>query len=353
MKFPAILAAALIVAACGKPTAPGAAPADSAAEPTVQRTGTLNIYSARHYDSDKVMYDTFEKETGIRVRFRESGAPELIETMKAEGDASPADVIIASDAGTLFRFQDAGFTQGIRSDTLETAIPPHFREPDGNWFGLAKRARIIVYDPSRLQPEDVDQYSDLADGKLHGEVCMRSSSNIYNLSLMGEFIGRWGSDEAAAWARNVVANFARQPQGGDTTQIESIAAGECSVALINHYYWVRMATGTDADKAKTARTKLSFPEQDGVGTHVNVTAAAVAAHAPNKDNAIRFIEWLTTPEGQGLLTSETKEFPMIVGVSLPEGLDTLPDFKQSQFPLQQLGENQAEAQEIYDRAGWN
>ena len=353
MKFPALLAAALVVTACGKPVVPEPTPAESAAEPAVQRTGALNVYSARHYDSDKVMYDTFEKETGIRVRFRESGAAELIETMKAEGDASPADVIIASDAGTLYRFQDAGFTQGIQSAALESAIPAHFREPDGNWFGLAKRARIIVYDPSRLQPEEVDQYSDLADGRLHGEVCMRSSSNIYNLSLMGEFIGRWGSDEAAAWARNVVANFARPPQGGDTTQIESIAAGECSVALINHYYWVRMATGTDADKAKTARTQLSFPEQDGVGTHVNVTAAAVGAHAPNKDNAIRFIEWLATPEGQKLLTSETKEFPMIAGVPLPEGLDALPDFKQSQFPLQQLGENQAEAQAIYDRAGWN
>ena len=353
MKFPALLAAALVVAACGKPVAPEATPVDSAAEPAVQRTGILNVYSARHYDSDKVMYDTFEKETGIRVRFRESGAAELIETMKAEGDASPADVIIASDAGTLYRFQDAGFTQGVQSAALETAIPPHFREPDGNWFGLAKRARIIVYDPARLQPEDVDQYADLADGKLHGEVCMRSSSNIYNLSLMGEFIGRWGADKAAAWARNVVANFARPPQGGDTTQIESIAAGECSVALINHYYWVRMATGTNAAKAKAARTKLSFPEQDGVGTHVNVTAAAVAAHAPNKENAVRFIEWLATPEGQQLLTSETKEFPMIAGVPLPEGLDALPDFKQSQFPLQQLGENQAEAQAIYDRAGWN
>lgn len=353
MKFPVILVAAFVLAACGKPAEPGAPTAESAAQPAGERTGALNIYSARHYDSDKVMYDTFEKETGIRVRFRESGAPELIETLKAEGDASPADVIIASDAGTLFRFQDAGFTQGIRSETLEAAIPPHFREPDGNWFGLAKRARIIVYDPSRLEPEEVDQYSDLADGKLRGEICMRSSSNIYNLSLMGEFIDRWGPDKANAWARNVVANFARPPQGGDTTQIESIAAGECSVALINHYYWVRMATGTDADKAKAAKTRLSFPEQDGVGTHVNVTAAAVAAHAPNKDNAVRFIEWLTTPEGQTLLTSETKEFPMIVGVPLPEGLDALPDFKQSQFPLQQLGENQAEAQEIYDRAGWN
>ena len=353
MKLPTLLAAALMLAACGKATTPETTPTETAAEPTVQSAGTLNVYSARHYDSDKLMYDAFEKDSGIRIRFREAGAPELIETMKAEGDASPADVIIASDAGTLFRFQDAGFTQGIQSDALEAAIPAHFREPAGNWFGLAKRARIIVYDPARLQPEDVDQYADLADGKLHGEICMRSSSNIYNLSLMGEFIGRWGSDEAAGWARNAVANFARQPQGGDTTQIQSIAAGECSAALVNHYYWVRLSTGTVEDKATAAKTMLSFPEQDGVGTHVNVTAAAVAAHAPNKDNAVKFIEWLATPEGQRMLTTETKEFPMVAGVPLPEGLSALPEFKQSEFPLEQLGKNQNEAQEIYDRAGWN
>lgn len=353
MKFPTLLAAALIVTACGKPATPGATLAEPAAGPAVQGAGTLNVYSARHYDSDKLMYEAFEADTGISVRFRESGAPELIETMKAEGEASPADVIIAADAGTLFRFQDAGFTQAIRSDALEAAIPEHFRQPDGHWFGLSRRARVIVYDPARLQPEEVDQYSDLADARLRGEICMRSSSNIYNLSLMGEFIGRWGSDEAAGWARNLVANFARQPQGGDTTQVQSIAAGECSAALINHYYWVRLATGSDADKATAARTRLSFPEQDGVGTHVNVTAAAVAAHAPNRDNGVRFIEWLATAQGQQMLTTETKEFPMVAGVPLPDGLAALPEFRQSDFPLEQLGKNQSEAQAIYDRAGWN
>ena len=331
MKFPVIFTAiALFAVACGKPAEPAATNAEPVAAPAVPSAGVLNVYSARHYDSDKVMYDMFEKETGIHVRFRESGAPELIETMKAEGDKSPADVIISSDVGTLYRFQAGGFTQGIRSETLENLIPP-----------------------TRLKPEDVAHYQDLADGKQQGEICMRSSSNVYNLSLMGEFIGRWGSDKAAEWARNVVANFARPPQGGDTTQIESIAAGECSAALINHYYWVRMATGTDAEKAVTAKTALSFPEQDGVGTHINVSGAAVAAHAPNKENAIRFIEWLTTAEGQQMLTSATKEFPMVAGMPLPAGLEQLPDFKPSEFPLQELGEHQAEAQEIYDRAGWN
>lgn len=349
----ALLAASMLlaVAACGQPDTPAAAPQDSVTPPA--EAVTLNVYSARHYDSDKAMYKQFEAETGIRVRFRESGAAELLEAMKAEGDASPADLIIASDAGTLYRFQEAGLTQAVTSDVLEEAIPAAFREADGHWFGLAKRARVIAYDPTRLQPEDVDAYTDLANGKLQGELCMRSSTNIYNLSLMGEMIGRMGSETATAWARSLVANFARQPKGGDTTQLEAIAAGECSAAIVNHYYWVRLSQGSDAERAVAAKTVLSFPEQNGVGTHVNVTAAAVAANATHKDAAVQFIEWLTTPEGQALLTTETKEFPIVAGATLPAGLSALPTFKQSDFPLSKLGETQAEAQAIYDRAGWN
>lgn len=341
-------AACLALAACSQDTS---SPAQ--AGPEVGSNGSVNIYSARHYDSDKVMYSAFEDATGIKVRFRESGAAELIETMNAEADNSPADVIISSDAGTLHRFQTAGHTQAINSPTLNAVIPERLREENGNWFGLAKRVRVIVYDPARLSADQVDEYADLADDSLKNEVCMRSSSNIYNLSLMGELIGRMGSDAAESWTQNVVANFARPPQGGDMTQIQSIAAGECSVALVNHYYWVRMSVGSKAQQAAAAKTKLSFPNQATTGTHVNVTAAAVAAHAPNRDNAIRFIEFLTTPVGQALLTSETKEFPAIATASLPAGLDQLPNFKQSDFPLETLGANQIEAQAIFDRSGWN
>ena len=351
-RFAPFAAAALFVlAACGQSDAPPNT-ASTDTQPAADQV-TLNVYSARHYDSDKAMYKQFETETGIRVRFRESGAAELLEAMKAEGDASPADLIIASDAGTLYRFQEAGLTQAVQSDTLTAAIPEHFREAGGHWFGLAKRARVIAYDPTRLEPEDVDQYTDLARGKLQGELCMRSSTNIYNLSLMGELIGHLGSETASAWARSVVANFARPPKGGDTTQLEAIAAGECSAALVNHYYWVRLSQGSEEQRAVAAKSVLSFPEQNGVGTHVNVTAAAVAANAGHPEAAIQFIEWLTTPEGQALLTTETKEFPIVPGAALPEGLGALPAFKESNFPLTTLGEKQAEAQAIYDRAGWN
>lgn len=341
-------AACLMLSACSQD-----ASTPPASGPVIGSNGSVNVYSARHYDSDKLMYRAFEEATGIEVRYREAGAAELIETMNAEAENSPADVIISSDAGTLHRFQAAGHTQSIDSPALNAAIPARLREENGHWFGLAKRARVIVYDPARLSADQVDEYADLADEGLKNEICMRSSSNIYNLSLMGELIGRMGSDAAESWTKSVVSNFARPPQGGDMTQIESIAAGECSAALVNHYYWVRMTVGSKAQQAAAAKTKLSFPNQGTTGTHVNVTAAAVAAHAPDRDNAIKFIEFLATPTGQDMLTEATKEFPAIAAVTFPDGLEQLPDFKQSDFPLEALGKNQNEAQAIFDRAGWN
>ena len=348
-------AATVLLASCGNPGATASNSENSSVESTdkTQNAGVLNVYSARHYDSDKDMYKQFQEETGIRVRFRESGAPELLETMKAEGDASPADVVISSDAGTLYRFEAAGLLQPLQDETLDSVIPEHFRQKDGYWYGLARRVRVIAYDPERVKPEEVAHYSDLASPRFKGEVCMRSSTNIYNLSLMGELIGRMGHDAAQEWANGVVANFARPPQGGDITQIEAIAAGECSVALTNHYYYVRMATGAPSQQAAAAKVKLSFPEQDTTGTHVNVTGAGVAAHAPHRENAIKFIEWLASVDGQTWLTGATKEYPMIEGAPLPEGLADLPDFKKSDFPLEELGTHQSEAQEIYDKAGWN
>ncbi len=342
------------LAACGQPVSQTAAPGQAApADQTPPDGKVLNIYSARHYDSDKALYAKFEEETGIRINLRESGAPELLETLKAEGADSPADVILVSDAGALYRFQNEGFTQPVRSETLESAIPEQLREKDGHWFGLAKRARVIVYDPQLLPLEEVDTYADLADERLKGELCVRSSTNIYNLSLLGEIIGRTGSDQAETWAKGVAANFARPPEGGDTAQIEAVAAGQCAAAIVNHYYWVRLATGTTEERLTAAKTLVSFPDQDGTGTHINVTGAAVASTSTSPELAVQFIEFLTTPEGQALLTSETKEFPIVASAPLPEGLELLPGFKQSDYPLSELGTRQGEAQAIFDRAGWN
>ncbi len=345
MRIPALFAAIVALSACS-----GDAPPDE----TSADAGVLNVYSARHYDSDRLLYAAFEEETGIRVRVRETSAPQLLETMKAEGERSPADLVIASDAGALYRFQEAGLTQDSSSERLNEVIPERFRDPDGHWYGLAKRIRLIAYDPERVSPDQVDEYTDLADPALEGEVCIRSGSNIYNLSLMGELIERAGAEAASSWADAVVSNFARAPQGGDTAQIEAVAAGECSVALVNHYYWVRVATNASSDRRAIAEaTALSFPSFGDAGTHVNVTGAAVAANAPNKEAAIAFIEFLTTPEGQRFLTMETKEFPLVEGVPLPEGLETLPAFEESDLQLTVLGARQSEAQSVFLNAGWD
>ncbi len=349
VRFAALLFAAGLTAACQpKAAAPVDAVPVAAAEPTV-----LHVYSARHYDSDKAMFARFETETGIKVEVFETKAPALLEKMQAEGAASPADLIIVSDAGMLHKFQAAGLTQPMQSPALDAAIPARLKEASGHWVGLARRARVIAYDPAKVKPEDVDQYTDLASAKLKGKVCVRPSKDIYNLSLMGELIGRMGEEAATAWARSVVANFARPPEGGDTAQLEAIAAGQCAVAIVNHYYYVRAANGSPEEQAMAAKSKLSFPDQAGAGTHVNITGAAIAANADAKDEAIKLVEWLATSEGQAMLTSETKEFPAANGAALAAGLDQLPAFKESDFPLSALGESQAKAQTIFDTAGWN
>jgi len=341
----AVLAAATLVG-CGNPSAPS-----SETETATDEQQILTLYSARHYDGDQAIYYAFEAQTGIEVRARESRAPQLLETMKAEGEASPADVIIAADAGTLWRFKDAGLTQPIASEALEAAIPGALRDPEGHWVGLAKRYRGIAYDTERVAPDAVDAFVKLADPSLDNEICARSSSNIYNLSLLGHLMETQGADAAAAWADTVSDQFARAPAGGDTDQIKAVAAGACSVAIANHYYWVRLATSeSEADRDVAARTAFSFADT-GNGPHVNVTAGAVAANAPNRDGAVAFLEFLATPEGQALLIVETKEYPVLDTVTLPEGLPAAP-VSGAETNLARLGENQVEAARIYDRAGW-
>lgn len=344
---------ALALVACS----PNSTGGDAAQAPEAASgdNGTLRIYSARHYDSDRLMYEAFERESGVRVLFREAGANQLLETMKAEGENSPADLIIASDAGALWRFENAGLTQALPEGEFESRIPARLIDDQRQWVGLARRVRGVAYDPERIQPDQVDEWSDLADPSLEGEICVRSSTNIYNLSLMGEMIELWGADQARAWAEGVVNNMARSPQGGDTDQIEAVAAGLCGVAITNHYYWVRMAeSGSGSTRDAAAKTELIFPTfGDGSGAHVNITGASLAANAENTENALAFIEFLLTDEGQGLLVDETKEIPVMDGAHRPEGLDLIPVFEASDTPLSVFGEHQAEAQRIFDEAGWD
>ena len=348
-----LLLGLLAMAGCSPdspPPAPSNEDVDNAVMPSA---GVVNLYSTRHYDSDKILFERFRQDTGIEVRVREAGAAQLLETMAAEGASSPADVILAADAGTLWRFKDAGLTAAIGSEAVKAAIPEALRDPDDHWTGLAKRYRVIAYDPEIHTADDVDAMTDLAGEAFANNLCIRSSSNIYNLSLLAEMTVRLGPQASGDWAEAGAGNFARDPQGGDTAQIEAVAAGACSAAIVNHYYWVRLAeSGSEAQQASAAATTLSFADA-GSGVHRNVTGAAMAANAPNPDNARALIAYMTTQDGQSLLVTETKEFPVVEGVALPAGLETLSVGAESDIPLARLGEFQAEAQRLYDRAGWN
>lgn len=337
------------VAACSNPAE---TPTESE---TAETQSILTIYSSRHYDSDKELFAMFEEQSGAKLDVRESGASQLLETMKAEGDQSPADIVIAADAGSLWRFQDAGLTQPLTSEALTDAVPANYREADGNWFGVARRLRGIAYDPNRWSAEDLTQWNTLAMDDKAGEICVRSSSNIYNLSLLGEIIHRYGSEEAQAWATAVVSNMARNPQGGDTDQIRAIAAGECSIAIVNHYYWIRLgASEKEADTQVAAATAFLLPEfSEGSGSHVNITGAAVTQTADDLELAEEFISFLLTETGQSYLTRETKELPLLDTTPLPAGVERVPAFTASDAQLGMYGENQAEAQRLFDLAGWN
>nr|WP_070959021.1 extracellular solute-binding protein [Hyphomonas sp. Mor2] len=351
-KFKMIAGLSLLVGAVAACSNPAETP-DTETPEAVERT--LTLYSSRHYDSDKALYAMFEEQAGVKLDVRESKADQLIETMKAEGDQSPADVVLTSDAGSLWRFQDAGLTQPLASDEIGSIVPANYQQSDGHWYGLARRLRGIAYDPSRWSAEDLATWGTLAQDDKAGEICVRSSSNIYNLSLMGELIHRLGSEDAQAWATAIVGNMARNPQGGDTDQIRAIAAGECSIAIVNHYYWVRLGTSEkESDRAVAEATSFLVPEfAEGSGSHVNITGAAVTTTADDVALAEQFIWFLLTETGQSYLTRETKELPLLDASPLPEGVEMVPEFTASDTSLDVYGENQAEAQRLFDLAGWN
>ncbi|MFN3229904.1 MAG: extracellular solute-binding protein, partial [Asticcacaulis sp.] len=267
LSIAAVSVLALGLSACSQPSGQDAAPKAT--------NGVINLYTARHYDADEKIYAAFTKATGIEVRRLEMKPDQLIEKMKAEADASPADVILMADAGALWRAENAGLLQPVTSEVLTAKIPEAQRDPTGLWFGFSKRARVIVYDTNKVKPEEVATYESLASPRFKGKVCVRSSDNVYNLSIMAAMIEHWGPAKAEQWARGVVANMARQPEGGDTDQIRAVAAGVCEVALSNTYYYLRIADSKDAkDVDVIAKTKLAFPAFEGKGTHVNISGGA-------------------------------------------------------------------------------
>ena len=313
----------------------------------------VNVYTHRHYAPDREIFTLFEEETGIEVKVTNASADELIQKMKMEGAQSPADVLITVDAGRLSRAKDQGLLQSVESEKLVSAIPTHLRDDDNQWFGLTKRARIIAYAKDRVDVSELSTYEDLASEKWKGKILIRSSSNIYNQSLLASIIAHDGETEAKAWAEGMVANMARSPKGSDRDQIKAVVAGEGDLAVVNSYYIGKMLNSADPEEVATAqKVGLFFPNQDGRGTHVNVSGAGVAAHAPHKENAIRFIEFLMSEEAQKIFTNANYEYPILESVEPVSDIKEWGDFVEDDLPLSELGENNKKAVLTFDEAGW-
>ena len=311
----------------------------------------VNLYSARHYDVDEQLYETFTEETGIEVNVIEGEADELIERIVNEGKQSPADVFMAVDAGRLWRAQEAGIFQPVQSEVLESSIPESLREANGNWFGLTTRARVLVYNKDNVKPSELSTYEDLADPKWKGRICVRSSTNVYNQSLLGSMVESIGPEATEAWAKGLVANFARDPEGGDTDQIRGVASGLCDVAIVNHYYWARMMKD-EADSQEIGNTAVFFPNQNDRGTHVNISGMGLVKTAPHPENGIAFMEFLVTPEAQEVFADSNNEYPVVEGVELDPLVAELGDFKVDQTNVVSYGRNNPTVNEIVDRVGW-
>ncbi len=293
----------------------------------------INIYSSRHYDTDDGLYRKFTEATGIKVNRIEGEADELMARIKAEGANSPADILLTVDAGRVWKARTEDLFQAVPSTTLSERIPAHLRDPDGYWFGLSERARLIFYAKDRVS-EPPQTYEALADPAYKGKICIRSATNIYNLSMMSAII-------------------ARAPEDGDTEQLKGLVSGACDIAVVNTYYFSRALSETvEGLTGSTDGIGWVFPNQETTGTHVNVAAAGGVKTAPNKDNAIKFLEYLTTSEAQSYFADQNNEFPVVPGVPVGKVAAALSDFRRDTLNLNALGENQAKAQEIFNAVGF-
>lgn len=323
-----------------------------------QDTKELNLYSARHYQTDEALYGEFTKKTGIKINRIEADDNALAERLKSEGANSPADVILMVDAARLWRAQIDGFFKPIQSKYLESRIPANLRskpEPDGStWFGFSTRARLVVYNKAKVNPQDVDTYEKLAEPINKGKVCTRSGTHPYMLSLIGAMIERRGEAATEEWAKGMVANMARPPRGGDTDQIKAVASGECGVALTNSYYLVRLLRSTKPeDQAVVSKIGFIWPNQKTSGAHINIAGGGVAKNAPHSAAAIQFLEYLASDSAQEYFANGNNEWPVVKTVKIEnEGLKMLGPFKAENISVASIGKNQIAAQRILDRVAY-
>jgi iron(III) transport system substrate-binding protein len=328
--------------------------------PVLADDHVINLYSARHYPTDELLYSDFAKATGIKINRVDSDDAGIIARLKAEGSASPADLILLVDAARLWRGEVDGMFLPVNSKTLEAAIPATLRSKptkDGTaWFGLSTRARVVVYDKLKIKREDVDTYEELGDPKNKGKLCIRSGSHPYNLSLFGAMTEHLGVEKTEAWLKGMVDNMARAPKGGDTDQIKAVASGECGIAVSNTYYLARLMRSTNpADIAVMERVGVVFPNQQSWGTHVNVAGGAVARYSKNQANAVKFLEYLISPAAQNHFANGNNEWPVVQGLKLDNpALQAMTggSFKSELLPIRIVGMNQIKVQQMLDRVGF-
>jgi iron(III) transport system substrate-binding protein len=331
-----------------------------AAAPASAQEQVINIYSARHYPGDDLLYNGFTKATGIKINRVDADDAGILQRLKAEGTASPADVILLVDASRLWKAESEGLFAPVKSKVLEDAIPPNLRgkaSAEGTpWFGYSTRARVVVYDKSRVKRDDVDTYEELGDTKNKGLLCTRSGSHPYNLSLFGAVTEHVGDKAAEEWLKGMVANMARAPKGGDTDQIKAVASGECGIAISNTYYIARLLRSDKAeDKAVMEKVGVVFPNQSSWGTHVNIAGGGMAKNAKNTANAVKFLEYLASKEAQDYFANGNNEWPVAKGVTVNNpALQAMTggSFKSETIPVSVVGMNQVKVQQMLDRVGY-
>ena len=312
----------------------------------------VNIYSYRREHLIRPLLMAFTLETGVEFRLISGKADTLLERLKSEGRSSPADILVTTDVGRMVRAKDAGVLQPVTSPVLDSLIPAQYRDPEGYWYGVSLRSRVLYYAVDRIKPAELSTYEDLATAKWKGRICIRSSGNIYNQSLLASLIAHNGRDAALNWAKGMVANFARKPQGGDRDQIKAVAAGECDVAVGNSYYYARMQTAKDDQREAAAKVGIFFPNQIGRGAHVNISGVAVTKSSKNVEDALRLIEYLASDEAQKIYAEVVHEYPIRDDIPLSKTVGAWGTFKADALPLATFAAHQGDALRVFDEAGW-
>lgn len=343
-----MLTASLLVTGCGKTTTTQTPPVEES-----KSAGVVNLYTSRHYESDRQLYDAFTEQTGIVVNVVEGKGDELLERLKTEADQTEADLFLTADAGNMHVASEAGLFQPVNNDVIFANIPDKYRADNNEWFGIAKRARVIVYAKDRVNPADLSTYEALTEPQWKGKVVARTSTNMYNMSLLASFIEVKGEQASLDWAKGLVANFARDPKGNDRDQAKAIVAGEADVTIMNTYYIGAMLNSKDTEEVKVAESVgIFFPNQDTTGTHVNISGIGVTKHAKNVENATKFIEFLSSEQAQQQFASTNHEYPVNPKVEPSDYIKSWGTFKEQNIDLSALGKNQQQAIKLFDQAGW-